>query len=132
MIILRQLKPRFIAKLLLFILLGTQTCLAFNAGFLFALPAKTKVGLDVTATPSCHSQRNANADTSRSLCRLHCAIDAQSIDQHETLTLPPCLEGAPILALRAMPPARYNPRGTWRDARSTDPPIAIRFCSFLI
>lgn len=125
-------KLRFVARVLVLFALGTQLSLAVNAGFLFAPTQKNETSAQTNAAPSCHGTGNANADTSRRNCRLHCITDAQSVANGDIPQLPPSLEGLPALALQTMPLKIRIALGSWRDAFSTDPPIPIRFCSFLI
>jgi hypothetical protein len=127
-----QRRIRFIGKFVLLVLLGMQVSFAANAGFQFAPQPKQNVAQAVAATPSCHGNANANLDLSRSLCRLHCVTDAQSLAQYDIPLLTDCLEAAPILVLQATPAARQIPSGAWRAAISHDPPIPVRFCSFQI
>lgn len=123
---------QFIGKFLLLVMLGMQVSFAANAGFQFAPQPKQNVDQTAAPTPSCHGAANANLDLSRSLCRLHCVTDAQSISQYAIALLTDCLEAAPILVLQAIPAVRQIPSGAWRAAISHDPPIPVRFCSFLI
>jgi hypothetical protein len=121
-----------ITKFLLLLLLGMQVSFAANAGFQFAPPPQANSDQATSAAPSCHSAANANVDLTRSLCRLHCVTDAQSFAHCDAPSLTNCLEAAPVLVLQGTPAARQIPRGCWHDAISSDPPLAIRFCSFLI
>jgi hypothetical protein len=119
---------QYIGKFLLLLLVGMQASFAANAGFQFApqsQPAESQV-----AMPSCHN--GANADLSRSLCRLHCVTDGQSVTQFDSTFVLPCLKGAPVLALQPAIVKRRVPILSWRNALSHDPPIPIRFCSLLI
>ena len=123
---------RSISKFLLLVLFGMQASFAANAGFQFTPQPKQNVEQAAAAAPSCHGSAHANLDLSRSLCRLHCVTDAQSIAQYDIPRLMDCLEAAPILVLQAIPAVRQTPSGAWRAAISHDPPIPVRFCSFLI
>ena len=123
---------RCIGKFLLLVSLGMQISFAANAGFQFAPAPKQNAKQTPVATPSCHSTANANLDLSRSLCRLHCVTDGQSVWHYDIPSPMDCLEAAPILVLQAIPATRQIPSGSWRAAISHDPPITIRFCSFLI
>lgn len=123
---------QFISKIVLLLLLGMQVSFAFNAGFQFAATTQVHDDQATTAAPSCHSGLSANADLGRSLCRLHCVTDGQSLTHFDAPFLPPALEGAPILALEPDIAGRQVAPTSWREAVSHDPPIPIRFCSLLI
>ena len=118
---------RFIGKFVLLLLLGMQVSFAFNAGFQFASQQTAEKS---AAMPSCHG--NANLDSSRSLCRLHCVTDGQSVAQYDIPLLPPSLKAAPTLALQAHHVKLRTAPCSKHNALFHDPPIHTRFCSLQI
>lgn len=76
--------------------------------------------------PACDDEGGMN----RALCLAHCTADDQSLDTGSQLVLaPPCL---PILVVSPSQPPKHSLFPTVRVARTSDPPIPIRFCSLLI
>jgi hypothetical protein len=126
-----------ISMCLLLLSLVTQAAFAFNAGFMYA-PQSQQQAENSAVAPRCHGSVSANVDPTRSLCRLHCTTDGQSLMQYDIPLLPSCQEAAPILrglgplALQDMPIKLRIPPCSWRNAFPDDPAIAMRFCSFLI
>jgi hypothetical protein len=117
----------WIALMLMF---SMQGAFAMSAGYMFSARAQQRDVAANEAVPSCHG--TTNSDPGRTLCHAHCLTDAQALTQFDVPFLPSCLEAAPILALRALPATNRPVPCSWRDVSSTDPPISIRFCSFLI
>jgi hypothetical protein len=114
-----------IARVLLVCLVFTQAALAASGCFMssagFANVAAT------AETADCDDTGSMNLN----LCLAHCSADSQSLDANvlPVVAPPPALLLVVPLAIHSELPPR--PRFTSVE-RTSDPPIPIRFCSFLI
>lgn len=115
--------PR-IARLVLVFLFFAQAALAAS-GCLMPGSGLAKA-MAPTGKSGCSDERRMNLN----LCLAHCNADSQSLDTGE---LP--VSAPPPSVVLAVPLVDYPERLTLsvvRVERTSDPPIPIRFCSFLI
>ena len=122
---------RLTSLVLIALMLALQSAFALSAGFMLQRAATVAVDEPQTMGPSCHDTR-PSLDPARKLCQAHCMTEGQSLDPAEIPLLAPSLEAPPILVLQAVPASKPILPAFWRSASSHDPPISIRFCSFLI
>jgi hypothetical protein len=114
-----------IGRLLLVFLFFTQAALAAS-GCLMPGSGLAKV-MAATEKSGCSGEGSMNLN----LCLAHCNADSQSLDSGELPVLPP----PPSLLVSFAPPVDHSERPTRAVVgvvRTGDPPIPIRFCSFLI
>lgn len=130
--LLSRTQSRRASCILLLLMLSMHGAFAMNAGFLFGAASQQHNAAETEAAPSCHGKNQANPDPGRTLCHAHCLTDAQTLTQVEAPLLPACLGAASILVLQTLPANSRIAHCLWLDASKGDPPIPIRFCSFLI
>ena len=122
---------RLISLVLIALMLSLQSAFALSAGFMLQHATTVAVDESQTMGPSCHDTR-PGLDPARKLCQAHCMTEGQSLDHAEIPSLAPCLGALSILVPQAVPASKPILPAFWRSASSHDPPISIRFCSFLI
>lgn len=113
-----------IARLLLVALFCTQA--AFAASACLMPSAKLAQAMAAMEQSECDDVRGMNA----SLCHAHCTSEDQSLDAGgQPVVAAPSL---PVLVVPSIQQPKHTPYSAVHIERSTDPPIPIRFCSFLI
>ena len=130
-------KIRWLSRLMLGLVLFTQgvvtayACVTPAAGPAHAFaaeqdaPIMNALAMDASAMPACHQQNNANA------CLAHCTqADQASSSQAAPLTVP----AATISHVVIIPVVQRSYQTPYPEyvALDSGPPLAIRFCSFLI
>ena len=122
---LTQNKVRWLSRLMLGLVLFTQgivtvyACATPAAG-----PAQAFVS-DASAMPACHQQDNANA------CLVHCTqSDQASAGQASPLAIPAAIVSHIVI----VPVVQRSYQTPYPEyvVHDSGPPLAIRFCSFLI
>lgn len=124
---LTQNKTRWLSRLMLGLVLFTQSvATVYACGTPSAGPAQAfATEQNASAMPPCHQQNNANA------CLAHCTqSDQASANQAATLTVPVAVFSHVVI----VPVVQRSYQTPYPEyvALDSGPPLAIRFCSFLI
>ena len=129
---LTQNKVRWLSRLMLGLVLFTQGVVTVHACVMPAAGAtqafvsdQDTLIMDASAMPACHQQDNANA------CLAHCTqSDQASAGQTAPLTVPAAIVSHIVI----VPVVQRSYQTPYPEyvAHDSGPPLAIRFCSFLI